>query len=102
MSTHLIWENLVAYCMQIGLLVGLAAFVPTVLRLKAPNAKLAYWQIVLAACLLLPVVRPWKQEVRAVSTPVLAPIADLPPMQPMPATPLQKSEIALVILAAGV
>ena len=35
MSTHLIWDNLVAYSLQIGLLVGLAAFVPPLLRLKA-------------------------------------------------------------------
>ena len=58
MSTHLIWDNLVAYSLQIGLLVGLAAFVPTLLRLKMPHAKLAYWHILLAACLLLPAVRP--------------------------------------------
>ncbi|MCU1238431.1 MAG: TonB family protein [Candidatus Solibacter sp.] len=102
MSTHLIWENLVAYSLQIGLLVGMAALVPTLFRLKMPHVKLAYWHILLAVCLLLPAVRPWKQEVRTVSRPVLAPITDMPPMEPMPATPLQKSEIALMILAAGV
>ena len=36
MSPQLIWDNLVAYSMQIGLLVGLAAFVPAVLRLRLP------------------------------------------------------------------
>ena len=49
--------------------------------------KLAYWHILLAACLLLPAVRPWKQEVLTVSRPVLSNITDLPPMPPMPATP---------------
>ena len=102
MSTHLIWDNLVAYSLQIGLLVGLAAFVPALLRLKVPNARLAYWHILLAACLLLPAVRPWKQEVRTAAPVVLTPIADLPPMQPMPAAPLSTSEIALAILGAGV
>ena len=53
MNTHLVWDNLVAYSMQIGLLVGLAAFVPVLLRLKVPNAKLAYWHILLSACLAL-------------------------------------------------
>jgi TonB family protein len=101
MSPHLIWDNLVAYSMQIGLLVGLAAFVPTLLRLKLPHAKLAYWHLLLAACLLLPAVRPWKQEVRTVRTPVLNDITDLGPAQPMPATPLPKTEIGLMILAAG-
>ena len=36
MNLQLIWDNLVAYSMQIGLLVGLAAFVPTALRLRLP------------------------------------------------------------------
>ena len=101
MNVQLIWGNLVAYSMQIGLLVGLAAFVPALLRLKAPHAKLAYWHILLAACLFLPALRPWKQEVLTASTPVLTTITDVAPMQPMPATPIPKSEIALIILAAG-
>jgi TonB family protein len=102
MSTNLIWDNLVAYSMQIGLLVGLAAFVPALLRLKVPHAKLAYWHILLAACLLLPMVRPWKREVLTVRPPVFTNITDEAPAPPMPATPLPKSEIALMILAAGV
>ncbi|HEY1496563.1 MAG TPA: TonB family protein [Candidatus Solibacter sp.] len=102
MSTHLIWDNLVAYSMQIGLLVGLAAFVPTLLRLKVPHAKLAYWHILLVACLLLPAVRPWKQAMLTVSRPVFTNITDLPPMQPMPPTPLSTGEIALMILGAGI
>ena len=28
MTLNLIWSNLVNYCLQIGLLVGLAAFIP--------------------------------------------------------------------------
>ena len=63
MNYPLIWDNLVAYSMQIGLLVGLAAFVPPVLRLRLPAGRLAYWHMLLAACLLLPAVRPWKQAV---------------------------------------
>jgi len=63
MSPDLLWKNLVAYCLQIGLLVGLAAFVPAALRLRMPRAKLAYWQILLLACLVLPLVQPWRQAV---------------------------------------
>src|SRR5215467_2128477 len=44
--------NLVAYSMQIGLLVGLAAFVPALLRLRLRGAKLFYWHILLRACML--------------------------------------------------
>ena len=34
------------------LLVGLAAFVPAALRLRLPGARLVYWHVLLAACLL--------------------------------------------------
>ncbi len=59
MSVNLMWANLVAYSLQIGLLVGLAAFVPAALRLRLPGTRLVYWHVLLAACLLLPLVRPW-------------------------------------------
>ena len=39
MNLQLIWDNLVAYSMQIGLLVGLAAFIPTALRLRLPAGQ---------------------------------------------------------------
>ena len=45
MSVNLMWANLVAYSLQIGLLVGLAAFVPAALRLRLPGARLVYWHV---------------------------------------------------------
>ena len=101
MSTNLMWANLVAYSLQIGLLVGLAAFVPAALRLRLPGARLVYWHILLAACLLLPVVRPWKQEV-AGTVQVSTSVAVVVPAQPAPRRSLPPtSEIALLLLAAG-
>lgn len=100
MSANLIWTNLVAYSLQIGLLVGLAAFVPAALRLRLPGARLAYWHFLLAACLLLPMVRPWKQEV-AGTVQVSTSVAVVVPAQPAPRRSLPPSEIALLILAAG-
>jgi TonB family protein len=101
MSVNLIWANLVAYSLQIGLLVGLAAFVPAALRLRLPGARLVYWHVLLAACLLLPLVRPWKQEVAGtvqVSTSVAVVVAQQPaPRRSLPPA----SEIALLLLAAG-
>ena len=41
MSSGLLWSNLIAYSLQIGLLVGVAAVAPAVLRLRSPRAKLA-------------------------------------------------------------
>src|SRR5947209_19569623 len=100
MSANLIWENVVAYSLQIGLLVGLAAFVPTLLRLKMPQVKLAYWQILLAACLILPAVRPWKRAMLTLSTPVFTNITDTPALPPMPATTLSTGQIALLLWGA--
>jgi hypothetical protein len=50
MNANLLLNNVALYCLQIGLLVGLAAFVPAVFRLRLPGAKLAYWHFLLAAC----------------------------------------------------
>ena len=101
MSTGLVWSNVIAYSMQVGVLVALAAFVPAALGLRIPRARLAYLHILLAACLLLPLVRPWRQEVAAgevrVTTTILA-----VGQTPEPAgEPLPLTEIALGILAIG-
>ena len=101
MSLQLVWDNLVAYSMQIGLLVGLAAFVPAVLRLRLPAGRLAYWHILLAACLLLPAIRPWKQAVLAFTAYVPQAIAAPVPPQPPPAPTMPLAEIALILLGAG-
>jgi TonB family protein len=100
MSANLIWANLVAYSLQIGLLVGLAAFVPAALRLRLPGARLVYWHVLLAACLLLPAVRPWQQEA-AGAVQVSTSVAVVVPAQPAPRRSLPASEIALLLLAAG-
>ena len=98
MNLQLIWDNLVAYSMQIGLLVGLAAFIPTALRLRLPASRLAYWHILLAACLLLPAVRPWKQAVITLSVFVPTPITAHVPSRPAAAPALSPTEIALILL----
>jgi TonB family protein len=102
MNAHLLLNNMAVYCLQIGLLVGLAGFVPAVLRLRPPGAKLAYWHFLLAACLLLPVVRPWKQDVIDIggAAPVPAAVATAAPAAPAP-TRLPQAEILLALLAAG-
>jgi TonB family protein len=41
---------------------------PAVFRLRAPRVLLAYWQGLLVACLMLPLLQPWKSLVEAHST----------------------------------
>jgi TonB family protein len=67
MNASQIWPNLIAYALQIGLLVGVGAVAPTVFRLRTPHARLLYWQALLVACLVLPWVQPWRQEVIGLS-----------------------------------
>jgi len=89
MSAAQILDNVAAYALQIGLLVGIGAALPALLRLKAPGARLFYWQLLLVACLALPWVRPWHSETITVATgPALtAPFAThattIAPMRPV-------------------
>ena len=101
MNTTLIWSNLATYSLQVGLVIGLAGFVPTALRLSVPRARLIYWHILLAACLLLPLLRPWRSEVVGGDVQVTMTMLAL-----APATPTTRhipwTEIGLAVLAAGI
>jgi len=102
MSWRLIIDNLMAYSLQIGMLIAVTAAIPTVLRLRQPGAKLVYWQLLLAACLLLPL-QPWKQvvgggtvQVTTVMTSVQT-VHTAPPRYIMP-----RSEMVLLLILGGV
>lgn len=101
MSADLVWKNLVAYCLQVGLLVGLAAFVPAALRLRMPRAKLAYWQMLLLACLVLPQVQPWRREVVSASIEITSVVTAIAPQSAPAPWRIPVSQIALGLLAAG-
>ena len=53
--------NLVAYSVQVALVVVVGGLAAAVLRLKQPRVMLAYWQALLGACLLLPLLEPWQR-----------------------------------------
>ncbi len=100
MNYSLTWDNLVTYSLQVGLLVGLTAFIPAMLRLKQAKARLYFWQLLLVACLALPALRPWKQEIVNVSLQAPPPVLPFTPLPPVKHT-MPRSEMALLILAAG-
>jgi TonB family protein len=101
MSAGPIFSNLVAYSLQIGMLVGLAAFVPTLLRLRQPGAKLVYWQILLAACLLLPL-QPWKQVAIPGTVEVTTLVTAVQPLHYAVSRPsMPPGEIGLFLVLAG-
>jgi TonB family protein len=102
MTSALVWTNLSSYCLQIGLLIGVAAFIPTVLRLAEPRARLAFWHIVLAACLALPLFAPWRQEWVTVGASIhvarTIPLRTVPPSRDRE---IPWNRIGLGLLAAG-
>src|SRR3954454_5690003 len=101
MSLALVWSNFVAYSLQIGLLIGVAALAPAALRLRSPRAKLAYWHLLLVACLLLPMLRPWRQQVIAETVSVTTRIVAIGPAGAPQARSFSPIEIALAVLALG-
>ena len=56
-------SNLLSWCLQVLVVAAGGALLPFVFRLKAPRARLWYWQVLLLSCLLLPLVQPWLQPV---------------------------------------
>ncbi len=64
---YTLWlADLASYWLQVAALVAAGSSAAALLRLREPRVALAYWQGLLAACLLLPAVQPW-QRVAAVS-----------------------------------
>jgi len=94
------WNNLLLYSVQIGMVVAAAAIVPALLRLRHARARLAFWQIVLAACLLLPFVHPWRQQLVTGDISVTTTVLALNPV-PAPAPAVPFAALALGLVGAG-
>jgi len=56
-------DNLLAYSLQIGILIAAGTLLAHLFRLRMPKVSLTYWQLLLGACLLLPFLQPWQQTV---------------------------------------
>src|SRR5262245_35802610 len=59
-------ENLLSWAAQVVLVASLAAILPIAFRIRHPQWHLAYCQLVLALCLVLPLVQPWRHPLIAV------------------------------------
>ena len=103
MSAPQIVANIAAFALQIALVTGVGALFALLLRRHEPRLRLVFWQVLLVACLALPWIRGWRQEVvtatARVETEAVAPMATLP-IAPA-RRPLPSTEIALSVLAAG-
>jgi TonB family protein len=56
-------NNLIAWNLQIAVLVAVAAVLPSLVRMKMPGARVVFWQAVLLASIALPLLRPWRAAV---------------------------------------
>lgn len=102
MTPSLIWSNVLAYALQIGVLIGLGALAPVVFRMWMPRTRLLYWQTLLIVCLALPWLQTWRHEVivgamQMTSVVTTVAVAATPVHRAIPFT-----KIALWLLAAGV
>ena len=58
----LLSANLVAWAIQAGVIVIVAAPLPWIFRLWSARVRLAFWRTVFVACLLLPLLQPWQMR----------------------------------------
>ena len=64
---NLYWSNLLAWCVQIGIVAAVCASLPWLFRLRVSRARLWYWHIVLVICLALPLLQPWAKPAPSMS-----------------------------------
>ena len=101
MSDALAGGNLLTWSLQIACLVALAGVIPFLLGLAVPKARLAYWQLVLVACLALPLLQPWERQT-VFFTPVSAAHASVTGSVVMPeAAVIPLWSCVLMVWAAG-
>lgn len=108
-------ENLAAYSLQVAALIIAGTGLVYLFRLKAPAVLLAFWQALLAVCLLLPAFQPWRQVRHALegaaqpmgiiySLPVFPEPDTVPPVPAMTrvrSIPFPTYEIIALTLGAG-
>jgi TonB family protein len=94
-------ENLAAYSIQVALVVAVGGLAAEALRLKQPRVMLAYWQALLAAALLLPLLEPGREVgwIPAGSSVAILGVKAAAAPSPPPGFPLR--DWLLPVLAAG-
>jgi len=101
MSYQPLWlRDLVAYSIQAAALVGVGVVMARLLRLRVPRVRMAYWQGLVALCLFLPLLQPWRPEVLETSGTVLSNVTF---DAAAPAAPtLSLAEIVLLLICTGI
>lgn len=95
-------RDLASYSLQVAVLVCAAGLLPPLFRIRLPKFRLLYWQTVLAASLLLPLLQRWRADLLPVSGVIAVEggMAVGAPSTGAASWPL--AEIVAAILAAGI
>jgi TonB family protein len=110
MTSALWFENISAFALQLAAVIGAGLLLSFVITLNRPHAALAYWRVVLLACLLMPMAQPWRQ-IEPKSLPALVSMDSAArdgaaetaaPIGGPPAARWSAAELTLIALAAGV
>ncbi|RPI17533.1 MAG: M56 family peptidase [Acidobacteriales bacterium] len=103
MSAALLWNNLLAYSAQVLVLVAAGGLLPFLLRVRHPRTQLVYFQALLVASLLLPMLQPWHRPLVVMTQPAATvAVPATPDSTPAPAgTRIPFEKAALGVLAAG-
>jgi protein TonB len=67
-------SNLFAWACQVAIITAIAALLLRVLRIDAPTIRYACWRLVLAVCVALPLLQPWKVIVPAIERDAAVPL----------------------------
>jgi TonB family protein len=100
--------NIASFAVQVVAIVGAGALLLRVFRVDAPRAVLAYWRILLLACLTLPFVQPWTIVELPITTATVATVGNVSaPSEALvtthpPAAARQPGERLLPVLALGI
>lgn len=85
MGMPLWFSNLAFWSVQVALLVLAAGLLARVLKLQHPRFLLAYWRLLLAVCLFLPLIQPWHRTQNIAAIVVPGDLAGVP--LPPPSSP---------------
>jgi beta-lactamase regulating signal transducer with metallopeptidase domain len=92
--------NLAAWSAQTAALIAAGSLAAYAFRVRVPRVRLAYWQALLAMCLLLPAVEPWRRPADSNIEFSTAPTRPVSPDN-RPAQHLPWRQALLLVLAAG-
>ena len=99
----LMLQNFATYCLQVVALVAIGGALPWVFRLTSVRARLTWFQSLLAVCLLLPAIQPWRQLVADSSVTFSMSAVAIPLAAQHPAArPFPWLTVLVALFAAGV